>query len=230
METRTAPRAIRETEQRYQRAHTVWACANVLWWLAFLLMALSVALPYAAFRYTLALVCLAGLSMGRPGQRARRYGAAARTLSSAILRYAVSPDRPESLLQEADRRARELLRVERIRTAPAWVRDQRRRYWLKILEWFGTAVLAVTLSGAALLLGLRWPRPRQLGFVLAAFLICMVGALYGTRNLWAARSILGEAMERYEFESAATGSELDEAGQRASEAASGTSGRGEPAL
>jgi hypothetical protein len=41
--------------------------------------------------------------------------------------------------------------------------------------------------------------------------------MYGARKLRKARDILGEAIERYEFESAATESDLGEADQQASE-------------
>jgi hypothetical protein len=57
--------------------------------------------------------------------------------------------------------------------------------------------------------------------VLAVFIGSLVGAMFGTLKLMKAREILGEAMARYEFESAATQSVLDEAGQRASEVLSG---------
>jgi hypothetical protein len=99
---------------------------------------------------------------------------------------------------------------------------------LKILAWISPAMFAVTLSAAAARLRWPWVLPWHAAAFLAAFVAFLVGAMIGTRKLMKARDILGEAMARYEFESAATESVLDEAGQRASEVLSGKSGRGEP--
>jgi len=227
METRTAPRAIRETEQRYQRAHTVWACANVLWWLGWLALTLTpVRWSYPRLVFIGAWV---GLLILRADKRARRYGTAARELNAAIARYEASPDRPEPLLGEADRRARETLRVERIKTAPAWVRDMRRRCRLRILGWYGPALLAVALPAAGTLLGFRLARPWQMFAAAAVPIPLLIGAMIGTRKLTRAVGILGEAIEPYEFESAAAESDLDEAGRRANQVLAGRSGRGGPA-
>jgi hypothetical protein len=87
----------------------------------------------------------------------------------------------------------------------------------------------VTFPVAALLLQRPLPfRPWHAVFVVA-FVLFFAGAEFGTHRLRKAGDVLGEAIGRYEFESAATESDLDEAGRRASEVLSGKSGRGEPA-
>jgi hypothetical protein len=104
------------------------------------------------------------------------------------------------------------LRLKRIRTAPAWIRGRRRRYRLRILLRGPAALVWALLMAAA---GWNWPSHRLLAAVAAAAVIVGTG-------VWAlgpakASRVLSEAIERYEFESASTESELDEAGQRAFE-------------
>jgi len=176
-----------------------------------------------------AVLCLVGwvaLDHGKLEERARRYRNAAYALYGAIVRYEVSSDLPESTLVEAERRAREKARVERIRTAPAWIRSERRRYWLRILGWVSPAALVLALEIPAANSWWRWLRPWH---VLAASLVLLAGGWFQARKLGQASGILGEAMERYEYESAATERELEEAGRWASETASGKGGGGQPA-
>ncbi len=154
----------------------------------------------------------------KPEKRAQRYEIAFFALKAAIARFEGDPDVPDSVLGEADRRAYEALHVKRIRTAPAWIRSKRRGYRLRILRWLSPALLPVVLPAVALLLGWRWLlRPWHAVFVVAAFILLFVGATYGTRKLVGARGILSEAIERYEYESAAAESDLEEADRRASE-------------
>jgi hypothetical protein len=151
-------------------------------------------------------------------ERVKRYGNAAEAVSAAIVRYETSSDLPEAALAEADRRAREAVRVERIRTAPDWIRRQRRHYRLRILGWVSPALLALLLQIPAAHWHWRWVRPWQ---VLSVGLVLLTGAMFKTRKLRQASHILGEAIERYEYESAATQSDLDEAGRWASEVSPG---------
>jgi hypothetical protein len=153
-----------------------------------------------------------------PGKRARRCEVAARTIDIAIVRYEASPDAPESLLNETAIRAREIMRVERVRRAPEWVRKQRRGYRLKILVWILPALLALALPAAAALLRWQWVEPWHAAAFFGALILYSVGALAGTRKPMKARDILGKAIDRYEYESAATEGELEEADRLASEA------------
>jgi hypothetical protein len=232
METGTAPRWIRKMEKRCHRARWMWVCVSVLGWLGWLGSMLSRQMPDTAWGNVLRVACLAAfvaLLVLAPGKRARRCEMAARTLNTAIVRYEASPARPESVLAEAGQRAREILRLERIRTAPAWIGDQRRSYRLRILGWISPALLALAFAAAAVVLRWQWVQPWHGAVLLAVFILYSVGSLFGTRKLMKARDILGQAMERYEYESAAVESDLDEAGQRASEVAPPRSGRRQPA-
>jgi hypothetical protein len=215
METRTAPQWIRDREKSYRRARWMWVCATALgwlgwagWWTYFMLRP-----PNTALWNVVAGLCLVGwvaLDHLKLEEHATRYRAAADALNSPIARYEVSQDLSESMLGGADRRAREALHTERIRTAPAWIRDKRRGYRLRILGWFAPAPAA----WAAVSMGWRWVRPWQ---ILSAGLVLLIGAVFKTRKLRTAAGRLSEAIGRYEFESAATESDLDEAGRRASE-------------
>ncbi len=231
METRTAPKWILVREKRCRRARGMWLCVNVLGWLGWLGTMCCCLIPDITWWNGLGLICptlFVSLLLLRPDKRARRCEAAARSLDVAIVRYEASPDRTDSMLDEASQRVSEILRIKRIRTAPAWIRSRQLGCRLKILAWISPAMFAVTLSAAAARLRWPWVLPWHAAAFLAAFVAFLVGAMIGTRKLMKARDILGEAMARYEFESAATESVLDEAGQRASEVLSGKSGRGEP--
>jgi FtsH-binding integral membrane protein len=232
METRTAPQWIRDREAGYRRTRRMWTCAMVLGWLCCLVFLISIFLPrntlWDVVRYVSCSAYVAWVFL-RIERRVQRYGNAAKALNAAIAQYEGGPDLGESILGEADRRARETLHVERIRTAPAGIRSKRRRCTLRILGWF-TVPLAGALLMAALFWWPLWYRgPWVFPLLLAVFVGSLVGAMFGTRKLKKVWDILGEAIERYECESAATQSDLDEAGQRASEILSGKSERGEPA-
>jgi len=157
--------------------------------------------------------CVVPLIVWRPDDRARRCGAAANALNAAIARYEVSVDRPESTLEAADRRAQETARVQRIRTAPDWIREMRRRYLLKILGWISPALLALLLAPAAA--ALHWS-PAQFWRMAGVYLLLLIAVLAGRSKLLKAQSILGQAIGRYEYESAATEGDLEEADRRAS--------------
>jgi hypothetical protein len=191
----------------------MWVCATALLWLGCLGTWVVYWLgPKEALG--VCLVCSAALVHFKLEKRARRYGAAANALNAAIAGYEASPDLTESALSEADRRAREMLRVERVRTAPAWICGKRRSYSVRIRRWIGPALLAWALLTTVGYLEWRWLRPWQ---DTAAGVLLFAGAMYGARKLRKARDILGEAIERYEFESAATESDLGEADRQASE-------------
>jgi hypothetical protein len=164
-----------------------------------------------------------------PGKRARRCEIAARILNVATVRYESSPDLPESFLVQAGQRANETLRVERIRSAPPWIRGQRRRYRLKILAWICPALVAPALPAAAVILQWRWVEPWHCAVFVAVFVLYSVAALLGTRKLMKARDMLSESIERYQFESAATESDLEQAGKLATELLAARSGNSAPA-
>jgi hypothetical protein len=157
-------------------------------------------------------------------ERAQRYGKAAKALDLAIVRYEASSDRPMSTLTEAAEQARDTAHAERIRAAPAWIRDQRRRYRLRFLGWVSPAALALALQIA----DAHWQcaRPWQ---VFSVGLVLLAGAMFKTRKLREASHTLGEAIERYQFESAATESDLEQAGKLATDLLAARSGPAEPA-
>ena len=211
----------------------MWRCVTVLGWLGWAGSMLIRLMPDGLWWDVLKVACptaFLALLILAPGKRAKRREIAARTLNVAIVRYEASPDRPESVLVQAGQRANEMLRVERIRTAPAWIRNQRRRYRLSILGWICPALVAPALPAAAVILQWRWVEPWHGAVFVAVFILYSVGALLGTRKLMKARDMLSEAMERYEFESAATESDLEEAGKRATEVSAGRGGRLETAV
>lgn len=220
METRTAPRWIGDWEKRYRRTRWMWKCAEWLGWLGWAgwWVCLFLGPPSTALWNSVAGLCLVGwvaLDHFKLEERAECYGAAADALGEAIAGYEASPDRPESTLTEAYQRACESLRLERIRTAPTWVRERRRQYRLRVLGCISPAVAALAFETAAAYFGWRWVRPGQ---ILAAGLVLLFGGLLKAGRPSTASRILTEAIERYEFESAATESALDEEDRRASEA------------
>jgi len=233
METRKAPKWIRKSEKSHRRRRRMWKCVTALGWLGWAGSMLIRQMPDTAWWNVLKVACPAAfvsLLVLAPGKRAGRHGVAAHLLDVAMVRYEASPDRPESELTEARQRAHEIMHVERIRTAPAWIRDQRRGYRLRILGWIIPALLAVAVPAAAAVLQRGWIEPWYGAAFLAAFILYTVGALVGTRKLVKARDILAEAIERYECEAAATESDLQEAGQRAAEVWPGKSKGGKPAV
>jgi hypothetical protein len=213
VETRTAPQWIRETEKRYGRRHRMWVAATATLLVAMVALALGGAFPHAAWAPRLSPWCVLVLLVWRPHERARRLGAAANALNAAIARYEASPDRPESALGEADRQARETARIERIRTAPGWIRSKRRSYWLRILAWTSPALLALAFMIAAPVLRWSWALYWR---CVAAFFLLLIGALARISKLVKAQVILGEAIARYEYESAAAEGDLEEADGQAS--------------
>jgi|SRR5271157_2090373 len=224
METRTAPQWIREAERRYERRRWMWMCATAAVFVVMAGLAFGGALLHAAWLRGLAPWRLVPLLVWRPDDRARRREAAANAVNCAIARYEVSADQPESTLAAADRRAQETARVQRIRTAPGWIRDKRRSYLLRILGRLSPAfLLAVAFAAVAGFLHWRYLRPWRAPAVLLPLL---AGFLLGARKLVGAQIILGEAIARYEYESAATESVLDEADRRASAVLSGPGGGG----
>ncbi|MGA2275793.1 MAG: hypothetical protein ABSH00_19770 [Bryobacteraceae bacterium] len=224
METRTAPTWIRDKERRYRRTRWMWICASGLGWLGFF-GALSLAFlhtPAGALKYVLYCLCLAawvGLDLLKPASRASRFETAACGLAGAIVRYEVDPELPESVLSEAAQRAQESLHIKRVRIAPAWIRRNKLRYRLTALAWASPVILTLAFFGVSAIFRWRWVRPWQVLVVLA---VLFVGAALKTRRLVQARQILDEAIERYEFESAADDEgALAEADQRASATLSG---------
>jgi hypothetical protein len=167
VEPRTAPQWIREAERRYQWAHRMWVCvtaAALLGWTGRAFIEVS---PHTSWGRALAVVCVVVFVVWRPDERATRSGAAANAVNAAIARYEVS----------ANRRARETARVERIRTAPAPIRDKRRHYRLGMLGWYSPLLLAVALAQAAIVLRWSWVRPWHASAVLLPLLVgCLLGA------------------------------------------------------
>jgi len=227
MDTRTAPRWIRDRKKGYERSCASWEGNTLLGmlglpgcWLYSVIHGTATAQSSGAALF-LCVAGLIGLGLLRPFRRARRYEMAARILEAAIARYEVSPERPDATLTEADERACEVLRVARIRTAPAWVMEKRRRYEVKILARFGPAVLALALLAACVLLRWRWVGQGRGVFVILLPVALAIQAGFMARRLGAARAILGVAIDRYEYEATATEGTLEEADQRASEALDG---------
>jgi len=222
METRTAPQWIRDREKSYERKRKLWMGLTAIMLLVYLGLAFSGFPRYSAWRQFAAPVWLAGVLVLWLNEPVTRYGAAANFLNAAIVRYEVSADRPESTLVDADRRAREMVRAERIRTAPEWIREKRRRYRTGILAWFSPVALAYVLIAAADLSRWRWHRLSPAIMALAAFVLLWLGiAMVRKWKPMRALRILSNAIGRYEYESAATESDLQEADQRASEALAG---------
>ncbi len=96
--------------------------------------------------------------------------------------------------------------------APAWIRSQRRQCKLRILMRVSPVLVVLALQVPAAHFGWGWVRPR---IVVAAGMILLIGGVFRTVDLTKALCILSEAIERYEFESAATESGLEEAGSAA---------------
>jgi hypothetical protein len=150
-------------------------------------------------------------------------------LNAAIARYEGNPDLPDSVLSEADQRAYEALHVKRIRTAPAWILCGRRRCRLRVFGWSSPSQLWAAFLVAFLIFRWRWIPFDHFLVLLALACILQLSAESKTRGLIKARNILGEAIERYEYESAATESDLEEADRRASAVLPGRSEPSRPA-
>jgi len=205
METRTAPRWIRDLEKRYERMRWMWMGATTLVWLAFIGWCVSVWItPTGVLEWGLAGVCWVAwpaLSWLKPEERAQRYRTAASILAGPIARYEEDSDCSESALREAAQRARESLRIERIRSAPEWIRRKRRGYRLRVLAWLLSAfLLAAALFGASALFKWRMAGPWPM---LIVVLLLFAVSVFKTRGLVEACQILRGAIERYEFETAA---------------------------
>jgi hypothetical protein len=204
METRTAPRWIRDLEKRYARMRWVWMCGTVagwLGWLGWLILFLSE--PKSVLGWVSYGVCFAacfGKDVVNTEVRAQRYRTASSILASAILRYEAGSDCSESALTDAAQRARESLRIERIRSAPEWIRRERRGYRLRVLAWLLPAfLLTAAFFGASVLFRWRTAGPWPM---LIVFLLLLILSVIKTRGLVEACQILRGAIERYEFESA----------------------------
>ena len=221
METQTAPQWIRDTEKRYECARRLWICVAALSWLCLFGWTFVICFtPRGALQDVLYGLCLAsyfGLQYLKPEVRADRYGIAARALNVAVARYEVSPDRPDSTLSETYRRAYESLHIKRIRTAPPWIRDKRRRYTLRQLRWMSLPLLPWMFPLVASLWRWRWVHWQNVLFA-AVFGLLLAMAILGGRKIVAARKILTEAIDRYEFLSAENEGALVEADRQASEA------------
>ncbi len=215
METRTAPEWIREAERRYERGRRMWVCATWAMAVVFLGLGFGGAALHAVWLSFLAVWCIVPFLAWSPIDRARRCGAAADIVNAAIVRYEVSADRPESTLTAADRRAKETARVQRIRTAPDWIKEKRRRCLLKLLGWISPVLAALALAPAAAAQHLPWARH---WLVYEAYLLNLVGLLTWRSKLLKAYEILNHAIAHYEYESAATEADLAAADGRASEA------------
>ncbi len=225
MEKRTAPQWVLDAQKFYARKRQIWFGADALWWVGW--MALLITTHWSVHR----LVCVAawvGLRILQPNKRAAAYGAAAHALSAAVARYLVDQSQPESMLDEAGRSARESLRLERIRIAPPWIRERRRQYRMKVLRWFVPAMAAMVLPAALNRMGFQLLWPWQKILAAAAPIPLMLVAILRTRKMMRAVGILGEAINRYEFESAVTDSDLEETGWRATVVVLGRSARREP--
>ncbi len=220
METVTALRRMQKKEAGYRRARLMWRCVTVLGWLGWAGSMAIRQMPGGTVWDVLKVACptaFLALLILSPGKRARRAEAAARTIDIAVVRFEANPDGPESVLNEAALRAREIMRLERMRKAPEWIRGQRRRYRLRILAWLLPALVVVAPPAGAAILQWQWVEPWHMAAFLGAFLLYCGAATLGTRKPMKARDILGQAIERYEYESAGTESELAEASRQAAE-------------
>lgn len=223
---RMAPQWIHSTKMRYERTRLMWRCVAVFGWLGFFgfficSWAASHDVSPGAVVSALWFVCAAGwlsLDFLRPELRAQRYGVAVNGLVAAIVRYEENPELSDSTLNDTDERVREALHVERIRTAPAWIRDKRRRCRLRLLRRVSPLLLVMLSIPAAL-----YSRaiPPWLVYVIFTAVFIVTVAAPGRRRLKKAHDILKEAIDRYEFESAATDSALHEADERASQILAG---------
>jgi hypothetical protein len=193
-----------------------WFAAQIIRWSACLgCMVLTAWNPGGGLWQAIALACLLcwiGMDLLRVDVRAARYRSASWSLMGAIVRYETSETLAEASLEELDRRVLEGLRTRRIRRAPAWIRHKKRRCDVTILAWYGLLGLAILLY---VVFGHRWHwfRPWQTIPLMGVFLGLL--ALLSRRHELAAANILGEAIERYEFESQATEEDLREADARA---------------
>jgi len=227
VETRTAPQWIRERKKSYARAWAEWGGCTLLWilglavWSVYMVIHATRGAPAYAVACFLWPATAIGMQALRPFKRAKRYENAARSMEDAIARYELSADRPESTLIDADRRAREMVRAERIRTAPQWIRDKRRRCWMGIVGWTSPVALTCLLQVAYDLSRWRWGWPWLAVAFPVAFALLLVIAMLKTGRPVTAERILSEAIERYEYESAATDGELMEADRRATDALAG---------
>jgi hypothetical protein len=203
----------------------MWVCATAAPIVLAVGMAFGGNALHSAWLRGLALWCVLPVYVWRPDQRACRSGAAADAVNIAIVRYEVSADRPASTIEAAGRWAQEMARVKRIRTAPAWIREMRRRYLLRILVWISPVLVALLLAPAAATL--HRPLAQYWGAVQVYLLLLflLLNALLVWRSkLLKAFLILSQAIGRYEYESAATEADLTEAGRRASGMLTGRAG------
>lgn len=193
-------------------------CLHGLGWISFFgsIVLAHATKPGATLSIALCGLCFISLIATVPPvpMRARRYGVASDTLDVAIVKYEVSPDRPETSLNDAARWAHEYLRIERVRIAPEWIRRSRRSLTLRLFAWFGPALLALAVAVASSIF--EWPRVRHWHPPLVC-LLALLFAKFTAGRLFRAWDILNEAIRRYEYESAGGDeSALVEAGQRAS--------------
>lgn len=219
MDTRTAPRWIRDREKGYARRRLAWMGVTAVLAVSWLGMAVSDFLPRSEWWFAVGVCSIAAFAILKPGERARHYGLAANALNAAAVRYEVSYDPLESTLADADRRARETARIERIRAAPAAIREKRRGYRMANAGWYSPAVVLWVLSTAEALLRWPWSRPWPAAAIVAVLLaVAVVTALVKARGTIQAARILTHAIDRYEYEAAAMEDSLAEADGLAAEA------------
>jgi hypothetical protein len=195
----------------------MWKCAEYIPLLCAAVLVATITVSFARRWHNLAWVFLAGAvaaSLLSPKKRAERCETARMALQAAIARYQGDPDLRDSALSEADERAHEALRVERIRFAPPWIRRRRRLCWIKALGWLSPAILAF----AAIPFEQQWMRSWHIVPVVAVFILLLAAGAFKAGKPLEAALIFSQAVERYEYESAATESELFLEDRRASEA------------
>lgn len=217
METREAPRWVRDRESSYRRARWMWKCAEYIPLLCAAVLVATITVSFAKRWHYLWWALLAGsaaASLLRPKERAQRCETAYVAIQAAIARYQANPDLRDSALSEADERAHEALRVERIRTAPPWIRRKRRLCWMAALGWLSPAILAF----AAIPFEQQWMRSWHIVPVVAVFILLLAAGVFKGAKPLEAGLILSQAVERYEYESAAAEGDLFQADRRASEA------------
>jgi len=201
---RTAPEWILDREKGYKRSRRRWTRAMVAGWLgiiAYLILFRSGGDDALNALGASSFVAWFTLQLLRPEVRAQRYELAAGILHAGITRYETALEPAESMLTDADQRAREALRIERKRNAPAWTRQKIRRCRLVKLAWtipFGAALTAPLIG---ILRRWHWTGLRAWHGVVygAVCLVLFVLPFFLTKRVQKAHRILGLAVEQYEF-------------------------------
>jgi hypothetical protein len=112
---RTAPEWIREKKRHYELVCSIWKCTTNLDAVAFIgvcvlpLLGVRGILPNVMVVICFVALLASGLWKRELERRAKNYEAAFIVLNTAITRYEVDPNRPDSTLLQADMQASELL-------------------------------------------------------------------------------------------------------------------------